>query len=121
MKRAVGGFAALCMALALWGCGGNQPPEGISGEAYAIGLEALQTTDAFLDGRTTVETAQQRLEALYTSLLQVEAQDTLDSTLGIRILLVEADLFLVLYADGTPQGVVQSRNDLAETLEQPQR
>ena len=124
-------FTILCLAAALL-CGCSSKPGDVTEETYRTGKNALEAIDQYLDGEITAEEAHDKL-GLYYDILD-EHSDTLDETgddykLSLNCSSVQTNCMSASYAitkidawvSGETESLIDSRNDIAEIIGEPER
>ena len=124
-------FAILCLATALL-CGCSSTPEGVTEETYRTGKNALEAIDQYLDGEITADEAHDKLDMYYEIL--DEHSDSLDETegdfkLSANCSSVQRDCMTASYSitkinsgiSGGTESLLDSRNNIAEIIGEPER
>lgn len=93
-------------------------PSELSQKAYDYGIEALIVVDKYLDDVYDYDKAEDELDSIYKKIKSIsETNDnTYDFLLSIDVLQVKSSMLI-----GTKTDVVESRNGLADTLNQRKR
>lgn len=124
-------FAILCLATALL-CGCSSKPGGVTEETYRTGKNALTAIDQYLDGEITAEEAHDKLDMYYEIL--DEHSDSIDETgddykLSVNCSSVQRNCMTASYSItkinsgiyGETESLIDSRNDIAEIIGEPER
>lgn len=122
-------FTILCLAAALL-CGCSSKPGGVTEETYRTGKNALEAIDQYLDGEITAEEAHDKLD-LYYDILD-EHGDTIssdDREPSRNCSYIKSDCMSASYAivvinsgrAGEMESLMDSRNDIAEIIGEPER
>lgn len=98
----------------------NSKPKGMSKEVFNLGISALKITDEFLDGKITSDEIDSSLENIQKQLDNIEDTDAV--IMSSTIFNLNTDIFLLDgFASGGYDDVLESRNDLANELNQEKR
>lgn len=115
----VGAFTIIAVFILIFG---NKllygKPKELSQEAYNYGIEALTVADKYIDDIYDYNKAEGELNTIYDKLKLISNTNdsTFDYILSLDVSSVKTYMFI-----GTKTDVINSRNDLADTLNQQKR
>ena len=116
MKKTIG-LLLVCVLL-LSGCGNRdsgQQPQGMNSKVYQWGTEALQIADNYLDGRTPIDDAMDKLDEVYENLFDGNFDSDVDRAVVTAVSRVNNELYAVSI-DNDPDDLLLERNRLANAL-----
>jgi len=98
----------------------NKKPENMSEAVYNIGIQILEVTDEFIDGKIDLREAKDSLDELYERVNDRE-QSVYDSGVATSTLGIQIDLTGYSIGHTNITDIIESRNKLAEKLNCPTR
>lgn len=80
MKRLIVGILTIALATCLAGCGGGKPSD-MDQETYDLAMEAIEVGENCLNGKTSQDDANAKLESIYRELEAYTPDNSLNHTL----------------------------------------
>lgn len=99
----------------------GKQPDGMSNDVYKLGINALNITDAYLNGEMDTGEAVKKLDNISGQLEKIDSLDALTVKVDITLIRIAIESIERTFSSTTRNDIIENRNNLAEKLNQKQR
>lgn len=110
MKKIIVRMLICCMCFILVACGSGKP-EGVSDDAYDLGVKAVEVAQQYLDGDIDVRELEEKLNR-FTSQISRTGEGNHNSSLTLKI----TEIKVAAIIDKSDSKVLEAKNNLKEYL-----